>query len=92
MSTLFPRKEDTLTARNIRESYMYAFQTIYGRKPECEHMEGRWFMVDGIKRDRHWMVLEVERLRQEALSKALDEDQDASASSIFRMIRRLSRL
>ncbi|MFP4321393.1 MAG: hypothetical protein ACLFTK_02970 [Anaerolineales bacterium] len=91
-SSMYPKKEETLTARNIADSYAYAFQALHDRVPECEHLEGRWFMVDGIRRDRHWMVLEVERLRQEALTQALDESRNQSTSNIFKMIRRLSRL
>lgn len=92
MSALYQRKHDTLTSRNIADSYMYAYQSIHGIKPECEYVEGRWFMVDGVRRDRHWLILEIERLRQEALAHALDADQSGSTSNIFRMIRRLSRL
>lgn len=92
MTALYPQKEETLTSRNIVDAYMYAFHAIHGTKPECEHVEGRWFMVDGIRRDRHWLVLEVERLRQEALSNALDAQKNDSTSNIFRMIRRLSRI
>lgn len=92
MSALYPRKQDTLTARNIADSYIYAYQSVHGESPDCEHLEGRWFMVNGIRRDRHWMVLEVERLRQEALSNALNDTENGSTSNIFKMIRRLSRL
>jgi hypothetical protein len=38
------------------------------------------------------VVLEIERLRQEALSAALDTKKEGHTSTIFRMIRRLSRL
>jgi len=92
MTALFPKKEDTLTARNITDSYIYAYQSIYGSVPECMHLEGRWFMVDGVRRDRHWLVLEVERLRQEALSDAFADSKGESTGHIFKMIRRLSRL
>ncbi len=90
-SSMYPKKEDTLTARNIADSYIYAYQSLHNREPECEHLEGRWFLVEGIRRDRHWLVLEVERLRQEALTRALDASQNQSTSNIFKMIRRLSR-
>jgi len=92
MSTFYPKKEDTLTARNIIDSYLFAYEAIYGEKPTCEHLAGRWFMVEGVKRDRHWLVLEIERLRQEGISKALQDAGDDSRSGILRLIRRLSRL
>lgn len=93
MSASYIKKEETLTARNIRDSYVSAYREVHYQNPECEHIEGRWFMVQGVKRDRHWLVLEVERLRQEALSSAFDsQNENSSKSHIFRMIRRLSRL
>jgi hypothetical protein len=92
MTALYSGNEDTLTSRNIVASYVYAYQAIHECHPQCEHLEGRWFLVEGVRRDRHWLVLEVERLRQEALSAALDKDNHSSTSHIFRMIRRLSRI
>jgi hypothetical protein len=92
MTALYSGNEDTLTSRNIVASYMYAYQAIHDTHPQCEHLEGRWFLVEGVRRDRHWLVLEVERLRQEALSAALDEDRHSSTSHIFKVIRRLSRI
>ena len=92
MSALYSGKEDTLTSRNIVDSYMYAYRAIHETLPECEHLEGRWFLVEGVRRDRYWLVLEVERLRQEALSSALDEGQHTTTSHIFKVIRRLSRI
>lgn len=89
MSVFFPKKEDTLTARNIRESYIYAYHAIYGDQPEVE-IDGRFFIVDNVRRERHWMVMEVERLRQEAISKTIHADKETN--SVMRMIRRLSRL
>ena len=92
MTMLHYGKEDTLTSRNIVASYVYAYQAIHDIQPECEHLEGRWFLVDGVRRDRHWLVLEVERLRQEALTAELDKDTTSTTSHIFRVIRRLSRI
>ena len=92
MTALYPTNEDTLTSRNITDSYVYAYQSVHGIQPECDHLEGRWFIVDGVRRDRHWLVLEVERLRQEALTQAIDAGKNSTTSNIFKMIRRLSRL
>ncbi|KAB2902842.1 MAG: hypothetical protein KJ064_22290 [Anaerolineae bacterium] len=90
-SGLFSRKDDTLTARNIVDAYVSAYNSVHSNKPECYALDSKWFVVNGIERDRKWMVLEVERLRQEALSKVIAEN-DGTTGSIFRMIRRLSRL
>lgn len=92
MSSLYQRNYDTLTSRNIADSYVYAYTEIHGEQPDCQYLEGRWFMVDGVRRDRHWMVLEIERLRHEALANALDKEKNTNTNTIFRMIRRLSRL
>ena len=92
MSTVFARKDDTMTTRNIVDSYVSAYHSVYADKPyECYALDGKWFVVNGVEHDRHWMVLEIERLRQEALTKVITQN-DGSTGSIFRMIRRLSRL
>jgi|GEM_PF-4456917 len=88
----YPSKDDTLTSRNIMDSYVYAYHSVHKEKPRCVHLEGRWFLVNGIKRDRKWMLMEIERLRQDALSATLKNDDNSSRGSIFRTIRRLSRL
>jgi hypothetical protein len=92
MPALFPQKTDTLTSRNIVDSYISAYEAIHSSKPQCEFVEGRTFLVQGLRRDRHWLVLEIERLRQEALSAALSNQNDNTKGNIFRMIRRLSRI
>lgn len=85
------QKHDTLTARNLIDAYIFAYETLYNTKPHCEHQEGRWFLINNVLRDRHWLVLEIERLRQEALSNTMNAE-NKPKSHIFRMIRRLSRL
>jgi hypothetical protein len=83
-----------LTAKNIVDAYRSAFYTATGAYPaECYHVDGRWFKIDGIERDRGWVVLEVERLRQEALARAIIENDpdDSSRGPIFKLIRRLRR-
>lgn len=92
MTALFPKKDDTLTTRNIIDAYVAAYHSVHELRPDCESIDGRWFMVQGVRRDRRWMVLEVERLRQEALSRALDDTGSSSSSNLFKLIRRLSRI
>jgi hypothetical protein len=92
MSALYPSKDDTLTARNIVDAYVSAYKEVNRMAPECYALDSRWFVVEGQMRDRRWMVLEVERLRQEALTAVLDNNENQSRGNILRMIRRLSRL
>ncbi|NJL92972.1 MAG: hypothetical protein HC915_04245 [Anaerolineae bacterium] len=95
MTALYPRKDDTLTARNIVDSFMAAYSSVHDARPDCQYLDGeRLFVVNGQVRDRRWMLLEVERLRQEALTRAFDDHelQQKPASNLFRLIRRLSKL
>lgn len=95
MSALYPSKSETLTAKNIVDAYRSAYYSSTGDYPvDCQHIRGRWFLIDGVERDRGWVILEVERLRQEALAKAMEAEQSESSSRsrIFKLIRRLSRL
>jgi hypothetical protein len=85
-------KHDTLTARNLVDSYISAYDAVYGQKPNCQHEEGKFFLVNGLRRDRQWMVIEIERLRQEGLQKMLDTNNPSSKGHVFKMIRRLARL
>lgn len=85
-------KHETLTARNLIDAYISAYEAVHGQKPTCEHHEGKVFMVNGLPRNRHWMVIEIERLRQEGLQKMLDNKNDSSKGHLFKMIRRLARL
>jgi hypothetical protein len=91
-SLLYSDKSDTLTTRNIIDAYRSAHITLYEEAPECEHLEGRWFKVNGVVRDRSWMLLEVERLRQEGIAKAMREKTQNPRGRIFSLIRRLSRI
>ncbi len=92
MSSTSSAKHETLTARNLMDSYSFAYEAIHGKKPTCQQEDGRWFMVEGVRRDRHWLILEIERLRQEALTATIDNVQNQSKGHIFKMIRRLARL
>lgn len=92
MSSLYPNKSDTLTSRNIVEAYRSAYLSVHGEQPDqCEHSQGRFFLINGMERDRGWVILEVERLRQEAIAKAMD-DSGSSRGRIFKMLRKLSRI
>lgn len=93
MTALYSSHSETLTSRNIVDAYCSAYSTSNGQAPkECYHLNGRWFIVDGVERERGWMILEIERLRQEALVKAFEQGSGANGTRgrLFKMIRRLS--
>jgi hypothetical protein len=91
---LYPNKNDTLTSRNIVDAYRSAYYSVHQQQPtECTHIQGRWFLVNGVERDRGWILLEVERLRQEAIAHVVEENATSgSRGRILQMIRRLSRI
>ena len=94
MPVSYLQQSVVFTAKHMRDSYVHVYHSIYGKEPECYHLDNQWFIVDGFKRDRNWLALEIERLRQEALVSALDvrRQQNSSRTSILKIIRRLSRL
>lgn len=92
MSSLFASKDDTLTTRNIVDAYIAAYHSVHNTRPDCQAVDGRSFMINGAQRDRRWVVLEVERLRQEALTKAFEPTSEKPASSLFKLLRKLSKI
>lgn len=88
--SLFSKDPDTLTPPIIMNSYVAAYRAVYGYKPKIEQLEGHWYIVDGFKRQRYWLLLEIERLRQQALSEAMSADDPNNR--VMRIIRRLARL
>lgn len=88
----YARDSETLTPEAIVESYTRACQMLYGTAPNCTPVGGVWYLVDDTMRDRRWLLLEVERLRQEALVAAVDEGRANPKASVIRLIRRLANL
>lgn len=94
MNSLYPGKADTLTAKNIVDSFQSAYYSVHGNQPQvCEYMGRNCYNINGVVRNRAWVLLEVERLRQEALARAFDTGSNGSDSRgrIFKLIRRLKR-
>lgn len=91
---LYPSKADTLTSRNIVDAYRSAYFSVHGQNPtDCYHLVGRMFVIDGAERERGWVLLEVERLRQEAIAATVDKNSaSGSRGRILQMIRKLSRI
>ena len=91
---LYPGKADTLTSRNIVDAYRSAYFSVHGQNPlDCYHLVGRIFVIDGTERDRGWLLLEIERLRQEAIAAVVEQNATSgSRGRILQMIRKLSRI
>jgi hypothetical protein len=93
---LYPGKADTLTSRNIVDAYRSAYFSVHGQNPlDCYHLVGRLFMIDGTERERGWLLLEIERLRQEAIATVVEQNSASASGSrgrILQMIRKLSRI
>lgn len=93
MTALYSNKAETLTSRNIVDAYRSAYFSVHNAMPdECAHLNGKWFVINGVERDRGWLILEIERLRQEAIAKALEKDENSSRGRLFKVLRRLSRI
>lgn len=92
MTALSSHRADTLTSQNIVDSYRSAYYSANHRAGDCRHLHGRWFLVNGVERDRGWLLLEVKRLQREALEHATENDTNSAKNRIFRLIRRLKRI
>jgi hypothetical protein len=92
MAALYAPEPDTLTSRGMINSYISVYQAVHGKKPDCQDLGNSFFMINGVRHDRRWLILEIERLRQEALTSAFDTTKSSSALNIFKLIRRLSSL
>jgi hypothetical protein len=71
MLPLYERQQETLTFKAIIRAYETTYVAIHSAKPECEYLSGNWFIVNGVKRDRRWLLLEVEYLRQKLIAEAV---------------------
>ena len=88
-----PLANDTLTARDIAQLYVQLHDMVHGTSPECYHLEGLWFWVEGERRDRHWLILQVERLRQQIVAARNEVEQDGGVEgAIYKSLRRMARL
>ena len=72
MHPLYERQHETLTIADIVRSYEATYEAVHNSKPECTYLQGNWFMVNGVRRDRRWLLLEVEYLRQTLIASAVN--------------------
>jgi hypothetical protein len=63
-----------MSTRHLESSYVSAYQLAHNKFPkEFRHIGGKFFMVDGQKRDRRWLMQEVvhlQKLAQENVNRA----------------------
>ena len=64
---------DTVTHDTIIRSFKAAYEEITGEVPECTHVAGEKYLINGEPRNRLWLIFEIERLRQKLASNASDE-------------------
>ena len=95
MLPLYERHHETLTTNAIIRSFETIYEAVHNTKPECEHLSGNWFLVNGQKRDRRWLILEVECLRQKLIVSAVSNsssytgDKRRAISLLNRMLSRV---
>lgn len=74
MKPLFTRSENSLTTDFLVDYYIEVYEALHDEKPECQHVQGPYFLVNGVQRDRKWLLLEAEMLCQQLIAKKLTGD------------------
>ena len=96
LRALYPSTGDTWNNGTIIDAYQNAYLELYNRQPtECRYVEGNWFVVNGIYRERTWVMSEIDRLRDLALersSRRQHQQGTEQKGAILRLIKRLSGL
>jgi hypothetical protein len=88
-----PLENDTLTARDVAEWYVELHHVLFGARPEVYHIEELWFWVDGARRDRHWLIVQVEQMRQRIVAARQEASpSECTEGAIYSSLRRMSRL
>lgn len=86
MKPLFTRNDTSLTADFLTAYYADLYNAVHGEKPRCEHLQERWFLVNGIQRDRRWLILEIELLRQRLITAGVENQKKYPVRRLLRMI------
>lgn len=87
MPSYYGDREGSITNHEILETYRVTYQSVYKVPPkDCGILDNNQFQIAGKVHDRRWVLLEIERLRQEALTQLLD------AKTPFIRVRKLRRL
>jgi len=73
MPSYYGNRENSITNQEILEAYCLAYRNAHGSPPtDCEVLSQNQFRINGRVHDRRWVLLEIERLRQEALMRSID--------------------
>jgi hypothetical protein len=91
LRTLYP-EDDTQTLSSLIEAYRAAYYDLYGRQAKVTYLEGDWILVNGIMRERHWIIEETSRLRFVAQQRNPNPEPPKTRNTILRLIKRLSGL
>ncbi|MCI0712938.1 MAG: hypothetical protein L0154_22475 [Chloroflexi bacterium] len=91
LRTLYP-EGDTQTLSALIDAYRSAYYDLYGREANVTYLEGDWILVNGIMRERRWIIEETSRLKYVARQRKPAAELPETRSTIMRLIRRLSGL
>ena len=92
MRPLYDYDYTSLTPAAIIRRFDATYEALHGCKPECAHARGNWFIVNGVRRDRRWLLLEIEYLRQTLITSAVDRmttysgDRQNAVSQVLRVL------
>lgn len=95
MLPLYERHHESLTITTIIKSFEATYEAVHHAKPECEYLSGNWFLVNGQKRDRRWLLLEIECLRQSLIATAVGNmpsykgEKRRAVSQVLRLLSRM---
>lgn len=87
--SLFQRNMDSLTSDDLMNFYVKAYQVLNDETPDIQHLNANRYSVNGIERDRHWLLLEIELLYQQLIIAAGNTD---NTSAIVRLVRRFQQV
>lgn len=89
-SETFPANASPAT-RNIITAYRTAYAEFYQREADkCQYLGGDWYLINGIPRERDWVLDETQRLQDAAQRRAREEKQHSTRLNILRLIRKIS--
>ncbi len=94
MSVLIPAL--TITSRDVIESYVESYRTVYLRKPSMRYLGNGWYLVDDEIVHQAIIIQETGRLqqmiRQQMRKQLAPEVLQQRKSVVSRLIERLRRL
>jgi hypothetical protein len=73
MTGKIPSMVDPITHETIINAFKVAYTELNGNDPECMHVGGDKYMINGETCNCLWLIFEIDRLRQELLAKASTE-------------------